>query len=260
MQVQQILMNLCVNARDAMAMGGQIVVRSTLLEVSAIRVADHPGASPGTYVALSVEDTGCGMSKEQLELAFEPFYTTKNVGEGTGLGLSTVYGLARQHQGWVQLESEVGRGTTVTVFFPVGKERKKGEGMDRQEAVVGGSESILLAEDDPAVQELAKIILEREGYRVQVASDGQEALDILERDGCDIHLALLDVMMPRVGGKQVYDTSHGRYPHLRFLFASGFSDSDLHTDSLLEEGLDLLQKPYRPEDLLARVKASLSRD
>ncbi|MGB0953564.1 MAG: ATP-binding protein [Planctomycetota bacterium] len=256
-QVQQILVNLCVNARDAMEGGGLIRVQTANVLIDEETAQRQSWAEAGSYALLSVTDHGCGMSEEQQGSAFEPFYTTKGVGEGTGLGLATVYGLVKQHRGLVRLLSEVNRGTTVEVYFPRRKVPESVADHVGHAPVIGGQETLLVVEDEEAILTLATAILSQAGYKVLQAKDGLEALELLEVYGEEIALVLLDVMMPNLGGKGVYDATHQRFPKLLYLFSSGYSANGIHTDFILHEDLQLLQKPYRNEDLLQRVREVL---
>ncbi|MBU8870187.1 MAG: response regulator [Gemmatimonadales bacterium] len=256
-QIEQILMNLCVNARDAMPTGGTITIETENVRVDDEYCKDHPWTKPGRYVLLSVADTGCGMDEKILANIFEPFFTTKDVGKGTGLGLSTVYGLVKQHKGMVHVYSEVDNGTVFKVYLPLIERMASAVGANIEGPAHGGTETILLAEDDTTVLELAKALLEQAGYTVLAASDGEVAVRIFETHGKQIDLALLDVMMPKLGGKAVYQKVCKDWPGVRFLFASGYSMNAIHTNFVLNEGMLLIQKPYRRDTLLHRVRAVL---
>jgi len=256
-QLEQILMNLCLNARDAMPDGGTLTIETENVRVGQDFLEAHTGFKPGRYVLLSVTDTGCGMRPEELANVFEPFFTTKDVGEGTGLGLSTVYGLVRQHKGMVNVYSEPGKGSTFKVYLPTAERSAGAVGSKIEGKPVGGSETILLAEDDDLVLRLARTILENAGYTVLAARDGEEALQVFRTYDGTIDLALLDVVMPRLGGKGVFLKIRETHPELPFLFASGYSMNAVHTNFILDEGLRLIQKPYLREDLLRRVREAL---
>jgi PAS domain S-box-containing protein len=253
-QMEQVLLNLCINARDAMLEGGVLTIGTENVVLDDGYCNVHTWASPGRYVLLSVTDTGCGMDTETQTHIFEPFFTTKALGKGTGLGLSTVYGIVRQHQGMVQVYSEVGLGTTFKVYLPNVEPTASTVEVKAVERARGGTETILLAEDDQALQTLAARILESAGYTVLRASDGKEALDVFEQHAAAIDLCLLDVVMPKMGGKAVYDVLRQQHPHLPFLFSSGYSMDVIHTGFVLKEGIELIQKPYAPEALLRRVR------
>ncbi len=256
-QIGQILMNLCVNARDAMPGGGTVTIETEEVRIDEAYCEIHTWATPGRYVLLSVTDTGCGMDQETLGKIFDPFFTTKGLGEGTGLGLSTVYGLVKQHSGLIHVYSEVEVGTTFKIYLPVTERRATVVGAKAEGPVVGGTETILLAEDDPAVRQLTRTILERAGYTVLAASDGEEALAVFEEHAEEIDLALLDVMMPKLGGRFVSEQIRERRPEVRILFSSGYSMNAIHTNFVLDEGLALIQKPAQRSDLLRKIRQVL---
>jgi two-component system, cell cycle sensor histidine kinase and response regulator CckA len=256
-QLEQILMNLCVNARDAMPEGGTITIETENVLIDDMYADTHPWVEPGRYVLTSVTDTGCGMDEETIGSIFEPFFTTKEVGEGTGLGLSTVYGLVKQHLGVVHAYSELDRGTSFKVYLPVIERSAAAVGDKIEGPVVGGSETILLAEDDDAVRELTASILERAGYTVFVVSDGEEALRTFEEHADEIDLALLDVVMPGLGGRSVFEAIRATHPRTRVLFSSGYSMNAVHTNFVLDEGLTLLRKPYQRDELLRKLREVL---
>ena len=256
-QIEQILVNLCVNARDAMPDGGTITIETENVRIDEEYCRTHAWAKPGRYVMLSVTDTGCGMDAETLANVFEPFFTTKDVGQGTGLGLSTVYGLISQHGGFVHAYSELGEGSTFKIYFPSVERAAANVGHKIEGAVSGGNETILLAEDEPVVRELTREVLERAGYRVLAAQDGREALRVFDQNADEIDLAMLDVIMPELGGKAVYEVVRERKPDLPVLFTSGYSMNAVHTNFVLDEGLELIQKPASRQSLLRRVRAAL---
>jgi len=258
-QMEQVLLNLCVNARDAMPEGGALTIETEDVTINSEYCDVHTWATPGQYVLLSVTDTGCGMDTEIQAHIFEPFFTTKEVGKGTGLGLATVYGIVRQHQGMVQVYSEVGTGTTFKVYLPSVERFAKTTRSTVAEPARGGDETVLVAEDDEALRKLAARILEEAGYTVLLATNGQEALDIFEQHASGIGLLLLDVVMPRMGGKAVYDVLRDRHPHLRFLFSSGYSTNAINGDFVPKEGVELIQKPYAPDVLLRKVREVLDK-
>ena len=256
--MQQVLMNLCLNARDAMQSGGRLTLETENVVLDDAFCQTHPWATSGDYTLLSVTDTGTGMPPDVVKRVFEPFFTTKETGKGTGLGLSMVYGLVKQHEGLIHCYSESGKGTCFKIYLPsVERGVETTEKADGGGAPVGGTETILLAEDDRMVRELAVRVLEEYGYRVLVAKDGEESLRLFEEHGEDIELALLDVVMPKVGGREVYDTIRASEPKLPVLFSSGYSTSAIHTGFVVEEGLAAIPKPYSPDDLLRKVREVL---
>ena len=256
-QVEQVLMNLCVNARDAMPQGGTITIKTETIRIGTTFCGSNPWARPGHFVRLSVTDTGCGMDDNILADIFEPFFTTKGVGEGTGLGLSTVYGIIQQHDGMIKVFSKVDSGTTFEVYLPLAARSAAPAAVETDGMVLGGTETILLAEDDGTVLKLASTILERAGYTVLAAVDGVEALRMFDEHAEAIDLVLLDVVMPRLGGHAVRDRIRRNGTDVRFLFASGYSLSAVHTDVILDQGVRLIQKPYRRDTLLRGVRAAL---
>ncbi len=256
-QMEQVLLNLCINARDAMPDGGTVTIETENVVMDKEYCDAHAWASPGQYVLLSVTDTGCGMDAEIQARIFEPFFTTKELGKGTGLGLATVYGIVRQHQGMIQVYSEVGKGTTFKVYLPSFKRTASTVGAKIVGRATGGNETILLAEDDATLRKLAVRILESAGYTVLLAANGKEALDVFEKHAADINLCLLDVVMPKMGGKAVYDALRQQHPRLRFLFSSGYSANAIHTNFILRGDIELIQKPYAPDALLRKVREVL---
>ena len=256
-QITQIFTNLCVNSRDALASGGYIAIETGCVDLDTAFCREHTWIEPGSYVMMEVSDNGAGMDPDILERAFDPFFTTKDVGAGTGLGLSTVYGLVKQHNGFIKVESEVGRGTRVRIYLP----RAEGAVSEAKSASTqpapGGSETILVAEDDEMVRWLLEAILERAGYTVIMTADGEEAVAALRENRSNIDLALLDVVMPRLGGRAAYDRLREIAPDLKVIFASGYSMDAIHNDFVLEEGLEFLQKPIDRNELLLQVRRIL---
>ncbi|MCP4690109.1 MAG: response regulator [Desulfobacterales bacterium] len=255
--IGQILVNLCVNARDAMPGGGEITIVTENIRIDEVWCQNHSWARPGRFVLLSVTDTGVGMDEDTLANVFEPFFTTKAVGAGTGLGLSMVYDLVNRHDGMINARGQVGKGATFRIYLPLTEPSAVSEGDRIEGAVPGGTETILLAEDDKKVRELSQTILEHSGYTVLTAADGEEALRVFGEHANEIHLALLDVLMPKLGGKTVLERIRVTRPDLRFLFTSGYNMNAIHTDIVLEEGLALVQKPFQLDDLLRRIREVL---
>jgi two-component system, cell cycle sensor histidine kinase and response regulator CckA len=257
-QMEQILMNLCVNSRDTIPEeGGKISIEIRIAELSADWCEDYTWAAPGDYVELAVSDTGHGMSEEMQRRVFEPFYTTKEEGEGTGLGLSTVYGIVRQHNGIIDVTSEIGVGTRFRVYIPLTDRVPMMQERHDVEAPPGGDELILIAEDDDLVRNLTGELLREAGYSVLSAADGEEAIRVFDMRADDIALVLLDVVMPGCGGRAVYDHIQESGKCTPVLFASGYSPSAIHNQFVLEEGIELIQKPYGGADLLIRVRQML---
>ncbi|MBW7866016.1 MAG: PAS domain S-box protein [Candidatus Hydrogenedentes bacterium] len=258
--MEQVLMNLCVNARDAMPAGGVITVDTKGVTFDAEYCAAHVWAKPGRFVVLSVADTGCGMDRATMDRIFEPFFTTKAEGKGTGLGLATVYGIVRQHEGMVNVYSEPGKGTTFKVYLPVyGGEDAAMTGPAPKTAPAGGGETILLAEDDEMVRNLAVTVLTRAGYQVLTANDGMEAVALFKQHMDGVSLLLLDIIMPNLGGHEALREMRALRPDVPALFSSGYSEHAVQTDFVLGEGLALIHKPYAPRDLLRAVRDALDK-
>ena len=256
-QMEQILMNLCINARDAMPDGGKLTIETRNARINQDFCQEHSWARPGHYVALSVSDNGVGMGGETLEKVFDPFFTTKETGRGTGLGLATVYGITKQHNGMVQVNSELGKGTVFEVYLPVSQKPVVERPRPVEPPPGGGMETILVAEDEDSVRNLAVRILENAGYRVLAARDGDEALRIHEQHDGKIDLLLLDIVMPKVGGRACLEELRGRGLETPCLFTSGYSEEVVASGSFLDNGVQLLPKPYRAEDLLRMVRQLL---
>ena len=251
-QIQQILLNLCVNARDAIGDAGEIKIEARNRTLRAEDSAGRPNARPGRFLALSVRDDGAGMDARTLERIFDPFFTTKPLGAGTGLGLAIVYGLVRANQGWIEVESEPGRGSLFRVWLPAAEAQEAPEAVASAPVRRSGSERILLAEDEPLVRRVARVALERLGYTVLEACDGLEAVARLREHAERVDLAVLDLSMPRMGGLEALAELRRLAPDLPVILTSGhFSDASPSPDA------DFLPKPYRPDALAERVRALL---
>ncbi|MDX9973211.1 MAG: PAS domain S-box protein [FCB group bacterium] len=253
-QMEQVLMNLCVNARDAMPTGGTMTIETGMTNFDRDFCQAHSWAKEGQFVQVTVSDTGGGMDPQTLARIWEPFFTTKEVGRGTGLGLATVYGIVRQHDGMVHVYSEPDKGTVFKIYLPAARKALRTPPASAKPALRGGSETILLAEDNEMVRNITKRILEQAGYQVITARDGLEALEIFEREGDTITLALMDMVMPGLGGYAVSEKVRERFPQARFLFASGYSADMVQTGLVNNEGFELIQKPFKRSDLLERVR------
>lgn len=261
-QVEQVILNLCVNARDAMPQGGRLVLEVERREISEAFTSRFMEAEPGRYVVLSVADSGTGVHPDIEERIFEPFFTTKGVGEGTGLGLATVYAIVTRHLGFLDLESRLGHGATFRVYLPAyepGMETLEPGSAAAGPAARGHNETILIAEDDDQVRLLAERILKRAGYRVLLARDGDEALAAVVEHAREINLVILDVVMPRRSGGDVYAEIQARFPSTRVLLMSGYSFDVLDKGHLPAGQPELLRKPFRSEALLRRVQEALAR-
>ncbi len=255
-QFDQVLTNLCVNARDAMPRGGKLTIAVEDALVNREYQRHHPWARPGRYVVVSVTDTGVGMSPEVKDKAFEPFFTTKQTQGGSGLGLSMVHGTVQQHGGLVHLYSELGVGTTIKVFWPAAERPAETVGNKLQRAVPQGSETILVVEDDQSVRTLVARTLRTNGYRVLLAADGEEGLEVFRREQDRIDLVLLDAVMPRLSGREAY-TEIQRLQSKPVLFTSGYSADVLPAEFLAQQSLRVLQEPYAPDLLLRQVREVL---
>jgi signal transduction histidine kinase/ActR/RegA family two-component response regulator len=253
-QVEQIIMNLVVNARDAMPQGGTVTIRAEDVELDSSYTCSHLDLVPGPYVMLSVRDTGMGMSPEVRARIFEPFFTTKQVGEGTGLGLSTVYGIVKQMAGHIYVYSEPGRGSEFKVYFPVCRESIAEVGPEVEEAVAGGSETILVVEDDASILTLITSLLEPLGYVVLAAHSGDEALLLAERSGKRIDLLLTDVVMPGMGGRTLAGLFLERYPAARVVFMSGYTDDIIIRQGVSQGQCAFVQKPISPRSLTRKLR------
>jgi len=254
--IEQILINLIINARDAMPTGGSIAITTEAVRIDAAYVDTHPEAQPGNFVCLTVSDTGTGIYPEYLPRIFEPFFTTKEAGKGTGLGLATVYGIVKQHQGWIDVSSQLGCGTAFKIFLPASVSdvvEKRGSPTPLPPAV--GHEKILLVEDDVDVRMIARNVLEASGYHVWEASDGLEALNIWKANAPQIDLLLTDVIMPGgLNGRELADRLQGERPGLKVILMSGYSPDRLGTIRMYNR---ILSKPFSLEDLTQAVRSCL---
>jgi len=259
-QLEQVILNLCLNARDAMPDGGRLTLdlRNCLLD--SVYRQSHPWVAPGAMVQLSVSDTGCGMSNEVQAQIFEPFFTTKGPQEGTGLGLATAWGVVKQHEGLIHVYSEPGQGSTFRVYLPLDETPDETwTGSGEEGVYTGGSETLLVAEDDPGIRTALERGLTRAGYTVILACDGQEAQGLFDQHRDTIAMAILDVVMPEASGREVYDHIHLRAPRLPVLFSSGYSSSSIHKQQILDRRKELIEKPYDMRELLGRIRDLLDR-
>jgi len=252
-QIEQIIMNLSVNAADAMPDGGELTIETSVTEIDSSFAAAQPDIKPGTYVMLSFSDNGCGMDPETRDRIFEPFYSTKGE-QGTGLGLSTVYGIVKQHEGHIWLYSEPGQGTTFKIYLPVTKEslneeEKSGSKIDKIKA----TETVLLTEDDNQVRTITKAILERQGFTVLAANSGDDALSVLSSHQGDIHLLLTDVIMPGMNGRELFKRAIQKYPDMKVLFMSGYTDNIISHRGVLDRNFPFIQKPFSANGLFNKI-------
>jgi signal transduction histidine kinase/CheY-like chemotaxis protein len=259
-QIEQVLMNLVVNARDAMPLGGRIVIETSNVDLDSAYADGYASVKPGRYVMLAVSDTGMGMDRETVAHIFEPFYTTKESGHGTGLGLSTVYGIVKQSGGYIWVYSELGKGSTFKVYLPrieqsVDELAPPPASLDSQRC----SETILLVEDEEAVRDLIHTVLNDHGYNVIPSRDTQHALQIAETFAHEIHLLLTDVVMPGMSGRELAARITARRRGIRVLFMSGYTDNVITSGGVLEKGITFLQKPFSPGQLTQKVRDVLTR-
>lgn len=258
-QIEQVLLNLAVNARDAMPLGGRLTIRTRTVELDAGFTRNHPGSNQGPHVCLEVEDTGEGIDEEHLPLIFEPFFTTKEPGKGTGLGLAMSYGIVKQSGGYILAESSPREGSTFSIFLPR-VEGPPDEEKEVQREPMPGSETILVAEDEPTVRQLTERILVRQGYRVITASDGVEALSRAEEEEGPIHLLLTDVVMPNMGGRELAEAVTRQRPDTRVLFMSGYTDDAVVRHGVTDQKKPFLQKPFTFDELGGKVREVLDRE
>ena len=257
--IEQVLMNLVVNARDAMPGGGKLFVETQTVSFDATAVAGRANARAGKFVCLSVRDTGSGIAPEILSHIFEPFFTTKEVGKGSGLGLATVYGIVNQHKGWIEVESQVGIETVFKIFFPaISAPVAKDETKPGRVEIPGGNETILLVEDESGVRKLARRILEQQGYNIVEAESGRAALNLWHDCAAKVDLLLTDLVMPDgVSGKELAEQLHREKPRLKIIYTSGYSTDTFETDYFTREKRNFLQKPYDANSLRKAVRECL---
>ncbi|HEX8116059.1 MAG TPA: ATP-binding protein, partial [Pyrinomonadaceae bacterium] len=258
-QLQQVLLNLVVNARDAMPGGGKITIQTVNTQLDNEYAGRHVAVVPGPYVMLAVSDNGCGMDEATREQIFEPFFTTKEQGKGTGLGLSTVYGIVKQSHGNIWVYSEVGQGTTFKIYLPrVEDEAEPLRPAERVGSLAQGTETILLVEDDGMVRGIARTILRQAGYTVLEAGDGESAVRTCRQHEGTIHMVLTDVVMPGMSGRAVADQLRELRPDLGVLFMSGYTEEAIVNHGVLHEGVNFLEKPFTPDTLTRKVREVLA--
>jgi signal transduction histidine kinase/ActR/RegA family two-component response regulator len=262
--IEQVVLNLSVNARDAMPQGGTLTISLMAMSINAIFAETHPQARVGHFVRLRVTDTGTGMDAGTLSHVFEPFFTTKEVGKGTGLGLATVYGIVKQHEGWVEVSSEPGKGSTFDIIFPA---VTKAEAIAKKDTspggspVAGGTETILIVEDEEILREMAREILQNYGYNILEASSGKEAFDVWNRHTDEINLLLTDMVMPEgISGIQLAERLLTDRPDLKIIFTSGYSSNEVSAELMARSQARFLQKPYSHNDLAKIVRDCLDKD
>lgn len=257
--IEQLIMNLAVNARDAMPDGGLLTIKTENMVLDEDYTKFIPYARPGNFVRLSVEDTGIGMDEEIIEQIFEPFFSTKEVGEGTGLGLSVVYGIVKEHKSWINVYSESGSGTTFKIYFPAfsGKAEEKTEKKISLKDIQGNGERILLVEDEEKVREMAGIALGKNGYVVVEAQNTKDAMDIFAREDGRFHLIFSDVVLPGDSGLTLVEHLLSHNPGLKVLMCSGYTNNKAQKKVMQEKGILFLQKPYSLPDLFQAIKSVL---
>lgn len=259
--IEQMLMNLAVNARDAMPNGGLLVISTRLAQVTPEAARRNAEARPGEFLCLTVADSGCGMGPDTVSRIFEPFFTTKEVGKGTGLGLATVYGAMKQHKGWIEVESAPGRGTSFHLFLPTGQRQGEaalpGNTSSSSSGPKEGSETILVVEDEPALRELVVEILQCHGYNVLSADCGSQALDVWSRHSSEIALVVTDMVMPGMMGRELAERLQREDPRIKIIYTSGYSPGMAGKDLALLEGFNFLPKPYPPSKLAQLVRECL---
>jgi CheY-like chemotaxis protein len=256
--LEQVLVNLAVNARDAMPGGGRITLSASMVELDAEPGAKNPDRRPGRFACLAVSDTGCGMDASTLNRIFEPFFTTKAAGRGTGLGLATVYGIVAQHRGWVDVESEVGRGTTFRIYLPAPEKEAPSREQSTSQPAAKGKETILVVEDDPDVLRMLGKALRSLGYQVIAARNGQEALTLWREHGQQIDLMITDLVMPEgMTGLELAGKVRAERPDLRVIISSGYSAELSHAQNPTADHILYLPKPYQLSKLGTAVRRCL---
>jgi len=256
-QIEQVLLNLCLNARDAMPQGGDLRIELRSETLSEAWCRKHEGSRPGHYVLLLVKDTGVGMDEETLRRLFEPFFTRKGVGKGTGLGLSMVYGIVKQHDAFIQVSSRPGAGSEFAVYFPASAGDAEAAPQREASASQEGSATVLVVEDEKSVRKLILEVLPRLGYRVFTAADGEEAINVFNRYANQIDLVLLDAILPKASGRAVYEAIRRRKPSVRFVFTSGYNEDFINSKFELDPSFLFLRKPFSTKELTAKIRAAL---
>ena len=259
-QVDQILANLCVNAKDAIVGSGRIIIRTDAVRIDNDYIKDHPDASSGDYVQLIVSDNGSGMDEKTVSMLFEPFFTTKEMGKGTGLGLATVYGIVKQNGGFINVYSTPGRGSSFEIFLPAREETSACRNIEPAKASFKkGSETIMMVEDEPAILEIGKAMLESFGYTVLATSDPDDALRMAGEHSCSIDLIITDVVMPGMSGRELVEKLSAVCPQSRHMYMSGYTDDIIAPHGILEEDINFIQKPFSMDTLAARVREVLDK-
>jgi signal transduction histidine kinase/CheY-like chemotaxis protein len=258
-QMEQVLMNLATNARDAMPNGGLLLIETSLFEMGEEFQRTHAYGKPGSYALVSITDTGIGMDERTRGKIFDPFFTTKDVGKGTGLGLAMVYGIVKQHSGYINVYSEPGKGTSFKIYLPLTVSLKRALPVEIPSIAHQGTETVLLAEDDAEVRKLTRTVLQDFGYQVIEAVDGEEAVLKFKLNPGAVDLLVFDIIMPRKNGKEAYVEIRDVRPGIKALFMSGYTADVAHKKGILETGLDFVLKPISPTDFLKKVREVLDR-
>jgi CheY-like chemotaxis protein len=261
-QIEQVIMNLGVNARDAMPEGGTLIIETQDTTLDEQYCSTHLGAIPGDYVLLTISDTGHGMDNETLEHIFEPFYTTKETGKGTGLGLAMVYGIVKGHHGYITYCSEPGEGTTFKIYLPVIRPEGKAQNAEHEDngVIIRGTETVLLVDDEEPIRELGKDTLARFGYTVIMAPDGESALELYREKNKEIDLIILDLIMPGMGGRKCLERLLKINPQARVLIASGYSVNGPTKEALAAGARGFISKPYDLTQMLKAVREALDKE
>jgi two-component system cell cycle sensor histidine kinase/response regulator CckA len=257
-QLSQIVFNLAVNARDAMPQGGTLDIETANIELDEVYAESHPPVQPGSYVMLAVSDSGTGINKDNLPRIFEPFFTTKEMGKGTGLGLAIVYGIVKQCGGYIWVYSEPGLGTTFKLYFPVTRSAVGTNPQSTPMSEQSNGETILVVEDDAAIRANVRECLQNLGYSVMEASSGVEALDACERAGGKIDLVMTDLVMPGMSGRQTATQLSSKFPGVRLMYTSGYTEDGAARRELMQEGTTFLEKPYTVAELARAVQRALA--
>lgn len=256
-QIEQVLLNLATNARDAMPHGGVLTISTEHVQIDSNFMKTNGYGEVGNYAVLSVADTGAGIDEETMEHIFEPFFTTKEVGRGTGLGLAMVYGIIKQHNGFINVYSRPGEGATFKIYLPLIMTKEEIFEKAELTPVPSGKEIILLAEDDQALRKVSKIFLEKYGYKVLEAINGKDALSVFSENSAGINLIVADIIMPKMHGNEVYEKARMIRPDIKYLFMSGYSNDIIQKRDVLKEGVNFISKPFSPYELLRKVREVL---
>ncbi len=254
-QIHQILANLCVNARDAISGVGKLTIETGKKTFDYVYCSEHPGFIPGDFILLAVSDSGCGMDKDTLGKLFEPFFTTKEAGKGTGLGLATTYGIVKQNSGFINVYSEPGQGSTFRIYLPRHiTETDAAMAVPEKKTAPGGTETILLVEDEPAILRMTRMMLERNGYTIISAATPAQALEKAENHAGPIDLLMSDVVMPEMNGRDLATRITALYPDIRLLFMSGYTANVIAHQRILDKDVAFIQKPFSMAELTEKVR------